>query len=418
MDPRPGQSANDGLTPLFQNFSSLIFQSAANAQGRTPGSLREVRPGSSPQRQNSNQMHRPESALHNPFPEHHYHHVNHDHGAVTVGVPVGGRNVFTATGRWPLNEGAASFPGDRDGNSLPAYVLSFPWLQAFVANIEDRHSVLATLLQSMQAGAMHQTGGQPSGMHTFLASLMGNGAHGDAVYTEEALDRIVTQLMDQAGAHSAPGPASAAAITSLPKQKADRSMLGENGKAECSVCMDAVEIGDEVTVLPCKHWFHGDCVGAWLKEHDTCPHCRQGIMPKNATASVSTPGSPDQAPRNDQNNYPPLDRGHPPPIPQGHQVPNPPAFLHPAIHQPYMPGSFHNYPEPQLYVIPPGQQPDHSPHRSSPPSPQQSRNVHSQRRRSSARDRSSGDGGEGGSSGQGVSAWFRNLRGSNSGGDR
>ena len=54
-------------------------------------------------------------------------------------------------------------------------------------------------------------------------------------------------------------------------------MMGNDGRAECSICMDEVEIGQEVTVLPCNHWFHGECVTAWLKEHDTCPHCRKGI---------------------------------------------------------------------------------------------------------------------------------------------
>ena len=150
--------------------------------------------------------------------------------------------------------------------------------------------------------------GTPSPLH-FLSQILSpaNSHHGDAVYTQEALDRVITQLMEQHNTSSAPGPASAAAIAALPKAKVDKSMLGSDGKAECSVCMDNVDIGDEITMLPCKHWFHGECVGAWLKEHDTCPHCRQSITPKDG----DSPRTPEQTPRRLQNpwNMPPMPPG-------------------------------------------------------------------------------------------------------------
>lgn len=135
---------------------------------------------------------------------------------------------------------------------------------------------------------------------TLLTSIMNpaNATHGDAVYTQEALDRVISQLMEQHSGSSAPGPAPAAAINALPKKPADKSMMGSDGKAECSVCMDNVEIGDEVTILPCNHWFHGACVGAWLNEHDTCPHCRQGITPKEGAAEATR--APGQPPRHSQ----------------------------------------------------------------------------------------------------------------------
>lgn len=105
----------------------------------------------------------------------------------------------------------------------------------------------------------------------------GNARQGDMVFSQEAFDRVMTQLMEQNNGSNAPPPASEDAIRSLGKKKVDREMLGNEGAAECSICMDNVALGDEVTVLPCNHWFHGDCVTAWLKEHDTCPHCRKPI---------------------------------------------------------------------------------------------------------------------------------------------
>lgn len=105
----------------------------------------------------------------------------------------------------------------------------------------------------------------------------GNGRHGDMVFSQDAFDRVMSQLMEQNNGSNAPPPASEEAIRSLEKKKVDKEMLGAEGNAECSICMDDVVLNQEVTVLPCKHWFHGDCVTAWLKEHDTCPHCRNPI---------------------------------------------------------------------------------------------------------------------------------------------
>ena len=112
--------------------------------------------------------------------------------------------------------------------------------------------------------------------------------------------------MEQHSTSTAPGPASAAAIAALPKVRIGKEHLDSQGKAECSICMDGLELGDEVTELPCKHWFHGECVGAWLGEHDTCPQCRRGIMPKEGDGSQ--PRSPGQMPRHMQTAPWPLNR--------------------------------------------------------------------------------------------------------------
>lgn len=276
----------------------------------------------------------------------------------------------------------------------------------------------------MQAGIAEQRGQQTpmaTDLPAFIAQILGNGAHGDAVFSDEALDRIITQMMEQTNTNSAPGPASAAAIAALPKKHVDKSMMGQDGKAECSVCMDAVEIGDEVTVLPCNHWFHGDCVGAWLKEHDTCPHCRQGIMPKDGPQEADAPRSPGQAPRHSLNPFmnpidPNVNPGTPPSPGSGpnginYQPPMPGAFIQPGMQQPYVPGGYPRYPEPTNFVRPPGQ---HQGPYSQAPSPQQQ-----QRHRRSFTSQRSNNGGEGssGGGGQGVTGWFRNLRGG-SGGNR
>lgn len=138
-----------------------------------------------------------------------------------------------------------------------------------------------------------QRGGPPlgfaAGLQEFIAALLNPQAavHGDAVYTQEALDRIITTLMEANPQSNAAPPATQAAIEKLPKKVLDDQMVGPEGKAECTICIDDMHKGEEATVLPCKHWFHGECVTLWLKEHNTCPICRMPIEGNNQPGSNS-----------------------------------------------------------------------------------------------------------------------------------
>jgi hypothetical protein len=43
---------------------------------------------------------------------------------------------------------------------------------------------------------------------------------------------------------------------------------------ECSICLSNLEIGDNVSILPCGHSFNKNCIDRWLDANDTCPNCR------------------------------------------------------------------------------------------------------------------------------------------------
>jgi hypothetical protein len=61
---------------------------------------------------------------------------------------------------------------------------------------------------------------------------------------------------------------------------------GQSWRRGCwDLKLDDVGLGDEVAVLPCKHWFHDGCVVLWLKEHNTCPICRASIEGEQAGQS-------------------------------------------------------------------------------------------------------------------------------------
>ncbi|KAK3991322.1 hypothetical protein QBC44DRAFT_52248 [Cladorrhinum sp. PSN332] len=131
------------------------------------------------------------------------------------------------------------------------------------------------------------------GFQQLLASVFNpaGAVHGDAVYTQEALDRIIERLMEASPGTNAAPPASSNAIETLQKKIVDDEMLGADGKAECTICIDEITKGDEATVLPCKHWYHGECVIMWLREHNTCPICRKPIEERGSRSGGGGSGS-------------------------------------------------------------------------------------------------------------------------------
>ncbi|CAE8584460.1 unnamed protein product, partial [Polarella glacialis] len=43
----------------------------------------------------------------------------------------------------------------------------------------------------------------------------------------------------------------------------------------CSVCLEAYKLGELLTALSCKHFFHIDCLSRWLEQSAQCPLCRR-----------------------------------------------------------------------------------------------------------------------------------------------
>ncbi|KAI5341200.1 PREDICTED: E3 [Prunus dulcis] len=44
--------------------------------------------------------------------------------------------------------------------------------------------------------------------------------------------------------------------------------------AECSICLEGLEVGAEAREMPCKHRFHSLCIELWLGRRGSCPLCR------------------------------------------------------------------------------------------------------------------------------------------------
>lgn len=74
------------------------------------------------------------------------------------------------------------------------------------------------------------------------------------------------------------------AIPNLPAPRSaiDRLEIVEvEGSGNCSICLEELPMGLQVTRMPCSHVFHSDCIVEWLKRSGLCPLCRFR-MPCNA----------------------------------------------------------------------------------------------------------------------------------------
>lgn len=111
---------------------------------------------------------------------------------------------------------------------------------------------------------------------------------GDYVLTSEALDAIITQLMENNPNNHRPVPAPEELVQSLPRSKVavDSELLTK----DCAVCKDEFEVNQEVITLPCKHAFHTDCILPWLQTSGTCPVCRHQLVAQPAEHGVPPPG--------------------------------------------------------------------------------------------------------------------------------
>ena len=62
-------------------------------------------------------------------------------------------------------------------------------------------------------------------------------------------------------------------MNNLPKTEFD-DINGKKIKPnKCLICLDEYKKGDELTKIPCNHWFHSKCILTWLDQEYNCPIC-------------------------------------------------------------------------------------------------------------------------------------------------
>lgn len=181
--------------------------------------------------------------------------------------------------------------GPSEGTEREATISNQMMAQYLLALLGDRDP-LAAMLGGAATGGGGSGGGPDSGRM------------GDYVFTQEALDQIITQIMDNSNAHR-PVAATEDIVENLPREvlAAGSALLSE----DCAVCKEQfsleTESPDELVAikLPCKHPFHEPCILPWLKTSGTCPVCRYALVPQppqpsSPPTSTSTSTSPNNRP--------------------------------------------------------------------------------------------------------------------------
>lgn len=114
--------------------------------------------------------------------------------------------------------------------------------------------------ETMQSGYLEETFG---GMLQRLAGL-------DMGSLDDSLARGVRRVL-QMGAVLAGARLAEDEIGALPKVRFQQAE-----EQQCSICLESFRSGELLTELPCRHFFHVECVANWFQRSTRCPLCRSG----------------------------------------------------------------------------------------------------------------------------------------------
>jgi E3 ubiquitin-protein ligase RNF115/126 len=240
--------------------------------------------------------------------------IDHDFGEDMPGIPpilmglLSGMNVplssdsrggtRSAPGSPPI--GGSGFRFEMTSGSGPSartYILGGPNRLGRPEPLDRSGSFMRRADQPPEPGTAHDISGPM--MAQYLMALLGapggrgefgnifggpeSGRWGDYAFSQEALDRIVTELMENSNAHR-PVAATEEVMDKLPRDvlEAGSPLL----EKDCAVCKEQFALNTEdpdeqvVVTLPCKHPFHQPCIIPWLKTSATCPVCRYALVPQ------------------------------------------------------------------------------------------------------------------------------------------
>ncbi|KAM7528835.1 hypothetical protein LguiB_032245 [Lonicera macranthoides] len=96
----------------------------------------------------------------------------------------------------------------------------------------------------------------------------------DYVDSDELFYSIIDQISDQNQQQIKPTPTSSFFIHNLPILTIKTRSQHLKTDSICAICKDEFTAEDKINMLPCKHYFHVECIVPWMNLNTTCPLCR------------------------------------------------------------------------------------------------------------------------------------------------
>ncbi|KAF9356411.1 E3 ubiquitin-protein ligase rnf13 [Mortierella sp. AD094] len=122
-------------------------------------------------------------------------------------------------------------------------------------------------------------------------------------YDDQSNDDISTQMNK-----SDIDPSEKATATSNPTKSAGKILTPTTVKGTkkqrrrkydpCAICLEEYEVGERLRELPCKHFFHAQCIDPWFKDvHSICPVCKRDYSPAGANGQTRTNANDERSSR-------------------------------------------------------------------------------------------------------------------------
>lgn len=90
----------------------------------------------------------------------------------------------------------------------------------------------------------------------------------------EDYNALIGQIFDNEDGIMGSPPASKSVVDDLPVVEITSEELSNGNVIVCAICKDDIVVEEKVKRLPCRHYYHGECIIPWLGIRNTCPVCR------------------------------------------------------------------------------------------------------------------------------------------------